>query len=137
MDTSIENNEKGSKIPEFRRFLDDRGIANAFYLLEYAQHINVELNIDVYCYRRVQIAQARSTIMRNLNEFFEIRQGHLGRSYYRSDIYNFIKGIRDEQGEIVDYLIINTPASDIIISNKEYARLTGQMINVYPTNRQT
>ena len=107
----------------FIEWLRLRAIATIHYVRRDAEEITLTINVSVFCFRRVNLSEAEGLIRARLIELFRTQVGSLGRSYYLSNLYEFIETIRDEHGEIVDYLNLNQPLEDVLIKRHEYINL--------------
>jgi hypothetical protein len=82
--------------------------------------VNVEL--DVYCANFSDLSDVKTKVEEAIEELFAPRQGILGFDFYRSDIERVV----DDADPNIEYLVLKTPSTDVIISslNVEQPTLT-------------
>lgn len=103
----------------------------------------VELDINVFAHKDVDDLQVmRQTIYERLIELFRPRLGIIGRNFALSDITTAVKVPRegDEARSYIDYLDINLPTTDQVVSNgvagrTEYFYISSIVIGIAYTDR--
>jgi hypothetical protein len=106
--TPMTNNEWYS----FENWLRKRGVAHYNYERHDPYPINVIVDADVGVLNGYVLTDIESAIVDKLTKFFEPKNGSIGASIFKSDIYNEIKSI-----DGVDYVILRHPSTDTNAAN--------------------
>lgn len=73
----------------------------------------VTVAVDIYCKTFSNLVNVKANAIAAVQALFAPRQGIIGLDIYRSDIDGVIK----DSDSNIDYMIIKTPATDVIVSN--------------------
>lgn len=92
----------------------------------------VDVDIEVRCKPNSDAAKVKTQVERAIVLLFGIRAGSLGFAMAQSYIYEFINNILDE----VEYIILNNPVGDVLVSPLEYVTLGQLKVSVSYTTQQ-
>lgn len=106
------------------------GIQNMNYLFLAPTAVPINVNVSVFCFATADLNAVESQITSAIINLFALQEGSLGRSIYRSDISSAVDEATEEPTDQVDYLIINQPVADTMLSSTQYAVLGTLTINM-------
>ena len=113
----------------FIAWLQSRAIATTYYVRNSPVQVPLDITVTIYCFNRVNLTDAANLVRQQLTNLFQVQLDSLGRSYYLSNLYEFIETLRDEHGAIIDYLTLTQPVDDVIINRHQYITLRNLVIN--------
>lgn len=92
----------------YTQWLTPRGIPNLVYRRKDPQRLDLTIEVDLYCFKSVNLEAARSLGIEAIRETYKLKRGSLGAQYYFSDIVDSIKSTCNKINPVVDYLQIKT-----------------------------
>lgn len=93
-----------------------------------------DIVVDLYCTSKADPNALQVTVDAALQELKVLKLGVLGFSYYISDLEKVIRdAINDDS--LIDYFIISTPSTDLVIDKDEYVSFDNITVNSFYTTR--
>lgn len=92
--------------------------------------VNVDVDIEVYYFDGQDPVSLQTEINNQIEDLFSIKLDSLNKEYYLSDIIDLVK---DNEG--VDYVILNSPTSPVLLDYFEFANLNSINITMVLSTR--
>ena len=113
-----------SQIETFLEWLNNRTMYSGRFFFESPSAYNLTLNIDVFCSNVAALSQVQVNVRNALLAHFQESAGVLGRDVYRSDIIDVALAADSS----IDYVVLNSPSSDLSLSRKVVGTPTYQVL---------
>lgn len=91
----------------------------------------VDVDVEVRCKPNSDAAKVKTQVERAIVTLFGIRPGSLGFSMAQSYLYEYVNSISDE----VEYIVLNNPMADVLVSPLEYVVLGQLRVSVSYTTQ--
>ena len=92
--------------------------------------VNVNVTANVYYFNGFTPSAIENEVRAVINEFFERKLGSLNKDIYISDLLCVINDV-----EGVDYTVLSSPSSQVVVNYNQFARLNNLTLNILLSSR--
>jgi hypothetical protein len=97
----------------FTAFMQERTMFKCQFIRQDPVSVPVDVNVDVYCSNFSNLTEIKAKVIAGITTLFAPKRGILGFDTYRSDIERVV----DMADKNVEYMVLNSPSSDIVLSS--------------------